>query len=59
MFTLTSTCRRHGIDDFAYLRDLTIRLSATPHPDAATLRAWLPDRWQPPPPPEPSGLPSP
>ena len=59
MFTLTSTCRRHGIDDFAYLRDLTIHLSATPHPDAATLRAWLPDRWQPPPPPEPSGLPSP
>ena len=53
MFTLTSTCRRHGLDDFAYLRDLTIRLSANRTPDTATLRSWLPDRWQPPPDPQP------
>lgn len=49
MFSLTSSCRRHGVDEFAYLRDLTIRLSAMSQPNVATLRDWLPDRWQPPP----------
>ena len=59
MFSLTSSCRRHRVDEFAYLRQLTIHLSGTPHPDAATLRDWLPDRWQPQPAPANTGIPPP
>jgi transposase len=48
LFTLTSTCHRHHIDAFAYLRDLLERLAHDPKPAPDVLRAWLPDRWQPP-----------
>ena len=50
LFTVTSSCHRHGVDAFAYLRDLLERLAHDPQPSAEQLRAWLPDRWQPPPP---------
>ena len=49
LFSVTSSCHRHGIDAFAYLRDLLDRLAHDPHPSAEALRAWLPDRWRPPP----------
>jgi transposase len=49
LFTVTSTCHRHRVDAFAYLRDLLERLAHDPQPSAEILRNWLPDRWQPPP----------
>lgn len=49
LFTVTSTCHRHGVDAFAYMRDLLERLAHDPDPAADVLRGWLPDRWQPPP----------
>ena len=48
LFTVTSSCHRHGLDAFAYLRDLLERLAHDGQPSAEQLRAWLPDRWQPP-----------
>jgi transposase len=50
LFSVTSTCHRHGVDAFAYGRDLLERLAHDPEPPAETLRGWLPDRWRPPPP---------
>lgn len=50
LFSITSTCHRHHVDAFAYLRDLLSRLAHDPQPDPEVLRAWLPDRWRPPPP---------
>jgi transposase len=49
LFTFTSTCQRHGLDPFAYLRDVLSRLARGPLP-AEQLATLLPDRWQPPPP---------
>jgi transposase len=54
LFSITSSCHRHGIDVYAYLHDLLQRLAHEPHPPPEQLRDWLPDRWQPPPkPPRP------
>ena len=50
LFTVTSSCHRHDVDAFAYLRDLLQRLAHDGQPSVEQLRAWLPDRWQPPPP---------
>ena len=50
LFTVTSSCHRHGVDAFAYLHDLLERLAHDPQPTPEELRNWLPDRWQPPPP---------
>jgi hypothetical protein len=49
LFSVTSTCHRHGIDAFAYIQDLLLRLAHDPEPSPEVLREWLPDRWQPPP----------
>jgi transposase len=49
LFTVTSTCHRHQVDAFAYLHDLLQRLVHDPQPAPEQLRAWLPDRWRPPP----------
>jgi transposase len=51
LFSVTSTCHRHGRDAFAYLHDLLPRLAHDPQPTPEVLREWLPDRWRPPPPP--------
>jgi transposase len=48
LFSVTSSCHRHGVDAFAYLRDLLTRLAHDPHPPPELLRAWLPDQWRPP-----------
>jgi transposase len=48
LFSVTSTCHRHGVDAFAYLRDLLERLAHDPQPAPEVLREWLPDRWRPP-----------
>ena len=48
LFSVTSTCHRHGVDAFAYLRDLLERLAHNPQPAPEKLRDWLPDRWRPP-----------
>jgi hypothetical protein len=48
LFSVTSSCHRHKVDAFAYLRDLLERLAHEPQPTAEALRAWLPDRWRPP-----------
>lgn len=48
LFTVTSSCHRHGVDAFAYLQDLLQRLAHDPQPSPEVLRGWLPDRWQPP-----------
>jgi transposase len=53
LFSVTSSCHRHGIDAFAYVQDLLLRLAHDPAPAAEVLRAWLPDRWRPPPAPAP------
>jgi len=49
LFSMTSTCHRHGVDAFAYLRDILERLAHDPQPAPEVLRDWLPDRWRPPP----------
>jgi transposase len=49
LFTIASSCHRHGIDVFAYLHDLLQRLAHDPSPPPEQLREWLPDRWKPPP----------
>lgn len=48
LFSFTSTCARHAVDPFAYLRDVLARLAAgslTPE----QLALLLPHRWTPPP----------
>jgi transposase len=47
LFSVTSTCHRHGVDPFAYVRDLLPRLAHDPKPSPHVLRDWLPDRWRP------------
>jgi len=42
LYTLTQTCRRHGIDTFAYLRDVLARL---PKGDFQELADLFPHRW--------------
>jgi transposase len=49
LFSITSSCHRHGKDVFAYLHDLLQRLAHDPVPTPEQLRDWLPDRWKPPP----------
>jgi transposase len=49
LFSVASSCHRHQVDIFAYLRDLLERLARDPKPADEILREWLPDRWQPPP----------
>jgi len=41
--SLTSTCRRHGIDPQHYLTQLLVNLPATP---ISRLSDWLPDQWK-------------
>jgi transposase len=48
LFSVTSSCHRHQVDAFAYLRDLLTRLAHDAEPSAEQLRDWLPDRWRPP-----------
>jgi transposase len=48
LFSVASSCHRHGVDVFAYLRDLLERLAHAPNPPPEQLRDWLPDRWKPP-----------
>jgi transposase len=55
LFSVTSTCHRHHVDAFAYVHDLLGRLAHDPQPAPEVLRAWLPDRWRPPPPAPPDG----
>jgi hypothetical protein len=45
LYTLTQTCRRHGIDPFAYLRDVLTRLPTSSSNDPAALAALVPHRW--------------
>jgi transposase len=41
--SLTSTCRRHGVDPQLYLTQLLVNLPTWPQRD---LDAWLPDQWK-------------
>jgi hypothetical protein len=41
--SLTSTCRRHGVDPQLYLTQLLTNLPATP---ISELAGWLPDQWK-------------
>jgi len=43
LMSLVGSCKRHGLDPFASLRDLLTRLPATPISD---LDPFLPDRWK-------------
>ena len=43
LMSLVASCKRHGLDPFAYLRDVLTRLPATPICD---LDPFLPDRWK-------------
>lgn len=42
-YTLIQSAKRHGLDPFAYLRDVLLRIATEP---AADLRQLLPDRWK-------------
>ena len=45
-FSLIASCHRHGLDAFAYLRDILKRLPLLgPAPSRDELRPLLPDRW--------------
>jgi transposase len=48
LFSVTSSCARHKVDVFAYIRDILERLSHDGKPAPELLREWLPDRWKPP-----------
>ena len=52
LFSVVSSCQRHGHDPFVYLRDVLERLPDLPHDRLAEL---LPDRWSPP---KPAAVPS-
>jgi transposase len=41
--SITSTCRRHGVNPQAYLTQLLVNLQDTP---VSRLDEWLPDRWK-------------
>jgi transposase len=41
--SLTSTCRRHGVDPQLYLTQLLTNLPDTP---MSQLNQWLPDQWK-------------
>jgi transposase len=43
LYTFTSTCRRLGVEPWAYLKDVLTRLPTTPKEQLPNL---LPDRWQ-------------
>jgi transposase len=47
LFSVASSCHRHGVDVFAYLQDILQRLAHDPKPTDELLRNWLPDRWKP------------
>jgi len=42
LFSFMATCQRHGVDPFAYLRDVLTRIAAT---SVSQLDLFLPDRW--------------
>lgn len=42
-YTLIQSAKRHGIDPFAYLRDVLLRITTEPNTD---LRQLLPDNWK-------------
>ena len=44
LYTLVASAKRHGLDPFAYLRDVIARISDHPASQVAEL---LPDRWRP------------
>jgi transposase len=44
LYSLVGTCEAHGVDPFAYLRDVLIRVSSHA---AADIDALLPHRWAP------------
>ena len=44
LFSLISTCQRHQVDPFAYLRDVLTRIAAQP---ISRLPDLLPDHWEP------------
>jgi transposase len=54
LFSLVSSCRRHGHDPFVYLRDVLSRLPDHPRDQLAD---FLPDRWSPPKVAEPAATP--
>jgi transposase len=41
--SLVASCKRHGVDPYAYLRDLLTRIAVTP---LSQLDQFLPDRWK-------------
>ena len=42
LFSIVSSCQRHGLDPFRYLRDLLANLPELP---LGQLETFLPDRW--------------
>src|SRR4030081_2018367 len=42
LYTMTQTCRRHGIDPFVYLQDV---LTCLPNSPADNLTHFVPHRW--------------
>jgi transposase len=44
LFSLIATCQRHGVEPFAYLRDVLTRIAAHPHHRLSEL---LPNQYQP------------
>jgi hypothetical protein len=42
-YTLIQSAKRHGVDHFAYLRDVLLRITTKPNTD---LHQLLPDRWK-------------
>jgi transposase len=42
LYTMTQTCRRHGLDPFVYLQDVLTRL---PNSMPDDLASFLPHRW--------------
>lgn len=43
LVSICASCKRHGIDPWAYMRDVLVRVSTEP---ASRVRELLPDRWK-------------
>jgi hypothetical protein len=44
LYSLIETCKRHGHDPWAYLKDVLVRIETQP---PESLRQLLPDQWKP------------
>ena len=43
LMSICASCKQHGVNTFAYIQDMLVRVSTEP---ASRIRELLPDRWK-------------